>query len=468
MENFERKDRTDELMGIYAPKLGYNKDQIDFIKDVMDTVKSVMEKHNVRNKAIEWDHIGSRLIDGKVIPPPGFEDVLFELIRDNEIIRTFIPEKHGGFGFSGYMTAPITEVTNYYSQPMGMMAYFALTVLEPLYKFYRPEYDEIIERFAVGKNIGYGAFTEAHAGSNLKSINSTSELVGDEYVLNGTKIFITNGGYANAGLFLAKNMVNGKDEGTNVFLVEGLEGITTLRLEEKSGIHASPTAQLHFNNVTVPKENLLGEAGNGYHKVIERLLGMRMSVAVQASAAAKRAYDEALVYAQTREQFNRPIINFPDIQKKLTIIKTQIERLEDFAHGGYYALERFHKGLFPSDQYGSDSQFPDELHEGLIHHYISGAKIYSSEVVNFLMYDAAQIFGGMGFISETIVNKLTRDVRILSIYDGTSEIQKWILSRSKKAIDHLPNFQSPYSKYQDSTIYEEMLFLRFPELRELI
>lgn len=466
-----------KLLEKYAKKLLYENDQIETVREIAKSIEAILEKHKVREKAQLWDNEGPKLIDGKIILPEGMEKVLFEIIRENEFYNVFIPEEFGGMGFTPIMLGPILDVLTQYDLSLQILTTISLSVLEPLITNYKPEFEDTIKNFAKGQTTGYVAFTETGAGSNLENVKSTSVLKGDEWVLNGAKIFVSNGGYAKTGLFLAQNIENGKSNGTNVFLVEGLNDINILRLEEKSGLHANPTAQLEFENVHVPKENVIGKIGDGYRKVLERLMGMRLGVAFQAVSTAKRGYQLALEYANTREQFNKPIVSFPEVSYKLKAMQEQIPRMEDYAYRAAYSIDRLLRSWIPTDvgaggknitEKVAAKMLPSIVREGIGHYYASSAKIYCTEISNLLLYDAQQIFGGMGFVSETEINKIVRDARILSIYEGTSEIHSWTINRAKKAVGMIPRFKYPYKGYEDMTTYETMLFARFPHLKELI
>ncbi len=477
LENFNIDAKMKELVNHYAPKLGFDQDAIDVFFDVRSTIDTILEKRDARTKAREWDHVGVKVENGKVILPKDFEEIVFEIVKDNQLYSFFLPEDLGGMGFGNLFQGPITETLARHDISLQIMVMISLSVIEALVQYYKPHFDQTLMEFAEGKRLGYVAFSEPGAGSNLEAVKSTSELVGDEYVLNGTKVWISNGGYANTGLFLAQNIVNGKQEGTNVLLVTDLDGITPLRVEEKSGLHVSPTAQLQFENVTVPKENLIAEPGNGYRKVLERLMGMRVGVSFQGIAAAKRLFQEAFSYAKTREQFKRPIIEFPIIKQKLVEMMRTIPRMEEYGFLAGYTLDRYNKGWIPTDvnaggkegpEKQAASMVPGAVRGGLAHHYVSSAKLYTSEVVNQIAYDATQIFGGNGFVAEYEVNKIMRDVRVLAIYEGTSEIHDQILQRTKQATAMIPNFKRLYSTFDGSTVYERIMFERFPDVKELI
>jgi alkylation response protein AidB-like acyl-CoA dehydrogenase len=461
----------------YAKKLGYNEDRITTLFDVLDTLREILERNKVKDLARIWDKEGSRLSNGKVVLPDGFEKVLNEIVKDNQLLLFFLPEGKGGMGFTELCQGIISEIIARYDVSLQIMTLISLSVIDPLVLYHKQDYENIIDGFATGERLGYVAFSEPEAGSNLENVKSTSEKSGEDYILNGTKIWISNGGYANTGLFLAKNMVDGKAEGTNVFLVDNLEGITTERLEEKSGLHASPTAQLRFENVTVPKEYLIAEGGQGYQKVLERLMGMRVGVSFQGIALAKRSYELAYEYANNRVTFGKPIINYPEVSRKLEQMATNIPRMEEYGYRAAYALDRYKWGWIPVDvgAGGKDSaekqaasMIPGVARGGLAHYFVSASKVYTSEIVNQITYDATQIFGGNGFVSEFDVNRIMRDARVLSVYEGTSEIHQLILSRAQQALQLIPNFKNPYNSYENSTIYENILFERFPKMKNII
>lgn len=461
-----------EHLRFYAKKLGYSSEQVEVFEDVMDTVRTILDK-KVRPKTMEWDRQGTKLVNGKLKLPNGYQEVINELIMDNELLSWFVPEDFGGFGYSNIFSNALTSVMAEYDMSLQVGTLISLSVMEALVIYHRPEYEQYLSNFIKGKHTGYVAFTEPQAGSNLENVKSTSMLDGDEYVLNGSKIFISNGGHAEAGLFLAKNMVDGRAQGTNVFYVEGLDGIEILRLEDKSGLKANPTAQLQFNNVRVPKENLIADAGNGYRKVLERLMGMRTGVVAQGVGAVSRALELAESYADQRIQFGKPINTFHGVKRKLDEMKRQLPRMLKHCYLASFALDRYNKGYIPYDigASGHESELaavdgiPGVARGALVHYFVSQAKIYTSEIANLVLYDAQQIFGGNGFIAENEINKLTRDVRVLPIYEGTSEIHEWLISRAKPALELLPKFKVVSSEFDGTTVYERMLFEKFPSLK---
>ncbi|MHA2168413.1 MAG: acyl-CoA dehydrogenase family protein [Candidatus Kariarchaeaceae archaeon] len=469
------QEGTKSILTHFAKKQGYEDDAIETYFEVMDSIETILEE-KVRPKTIEWDEEGLKLENGKVKLPNGMEEVLIELIRDNELYTWYLPEEHGGYGYSNIFQSAVNELMCQYDMPLQILATISLSVIEPLIIYHRPEYDDVIKSFLRGERTGYVAFTEAQAGSNLQNVKATSELDGDEYVLNGNKIFISNGGYANTGLFLARNMVDGKEDGTNVFLVDNLDGVTTVRLEEKSGIHANPTAELLFEDVRVPKEYMIANPGEGYRKVLERLMGMRVGVTFQGIGATKRAYELSKAYADERVQFGKPISSFPGVSRKLDAMEKTIPRMELFGYSASNALDRYYKNWIPADvgATGPSSEktaadmFPSAVRVGIAHYFVSMGKLYTAEIANSILYDAQQIFGGNGFVSEYEVNKICRDVRVLPVYEGTSEIHEWLIGRAQQALNLLPRFKKVSEGLNGTTMYENILYERFPEIKDKI
>ncbi|HKZ39608.1 MAG TPA: acyl-CoA dehydrogenase, partial [Candidatus Hodarchaeales archaeon] len=307
--------------------------------------------------------------------------------------------------------------------------------------------------------------------------------------------WISNAGYADLGLVLARNIVAGRDDGTNAFVIESnlpnaddskRPGVQCIRLEEKMGIHASATGVLELN-VRVPKENLVGTVGKGYRHVLERLVGMRMGVSFQACGVAERAYQLAKEYANERQQFNKPIGIFPAIARKLRGMEIELTRMRRLSFEGAYALSRNQRqmGITPDhlqlDEDGKKTleQFQQIYTAGILNYAISRAKMYNSEVGWMVVDDALQIFGGNGFSREYDVERLLRDFRVLRIYEGTSEIQEYILDRTKdvakarnlETLTQIARTQGrggtkPVEPEFTPMDYQNVFFLRFPNSKD--
>jgi len=269
--------------------------------------------------------------------------------------------------------------------------------------------EKYLKPLAAGEKIGAFCLSEPEAGSDATSQQTTAEDKGDYYLLNGTKNWITNGGTASTYLVIAQTHKELKHKGINVFIVEkGTPGFTIGPKENKLGIRGSDTHSLMFNDVKVPKENRIGDDGFGFRFAMKTLEGGRIGIAAQALGIASGAYELALAYAKERKAFGKPIADHQAIAFKLADMATQIEA----------ARLLVHKAAWLKDQ-----GLPYTL-EG------SMAKLFASKVAMDVTVEAVQIHGGYGFVKEYHVERLMRDAKITQIYEGTSEIQKLVISRS--------------------------------------
>jgi alkylation response protein AidB-like acyl-CoA dehydrogenase len=269
--------------------------------------------------------------------------------------------------------------------------------------------EKYLKPLAAGKKIGAFCLSEPEAGSDATSQQTTAEDMGDYYLLNGTKNWITNGGTASTYLVIAQTHKELKHKGINAFIVEkGAPGFTIGPKENKLGIRGSDTHSLMFNDVKVPKENRIGEDGFGFKFAMKTLEGGRIGIAAQALGIAAGAYEMALAYSKERKSFGKPISDHQAIAFKLADMATQIEA----------ARLLVYKAAWLKDQ-----GLPYTL-EG------SMAKLFASKVAMDVTVEAVQIHGGYGFVKEFHVERLMRDAKITQIYEGTSEIQKMVISRS--------------------------------------
>lgn len=269
--------------------------------------------------------------------------------------------------------------------------------------------EKYLKPLASGEKIGAFCLSEPEAGSDATSQQTTAEDKGDYYLLNGTKNWITNGSTASTYLVIAQTHKELKHKGINVFIVEkGMSGFTVGPKENKLGIRGSDTHSLMFNDVRVHKENRIGEDGFGFKFAMKTLEGGRIGIAAQALGIAAGAYELALAYAQERKAFGKPIADHQAIAFKLADMATQIEAARLLVHRAAWL---------------KDQGLPYTL-EG------SMAKLYASKVAMDVTVEAVQIHGGYGFVKEYHVERLMRDAKITQIYEGTSEIQKMVISRS--------------------------------------
>jgi alkylation response protein AidB-like acyl-CoA dehydrogenase len=262
---------------------------------------------------------------------------------------------------------------------------------------------------AKGEKIGAFCLSEPEAGSDATSQRTTAIDMGDYYLLNGTKNWITNGSTASVYLVIAQTNVEAGHKGINAFIIErGMEGFIVGAKEDKLGIRGSDTHTLLFNDVKVPKENRIGEDGFGFKFAMKTLSGGRIGIASQALGIAAGAYELALAYSKERKAFGKEIYKHQAIAFKLADMATEIEA----------ARLLVHKAACDKDQNRN--------------YDTSGAmaKLYASKVAMDTTVEAVQIHGGYGFVKEYHVERLMRDAKITQIYEGTSEIQKIVISRA--------------------------------------
>jgi len=262
---------------------------------------------------------------------------------------------------------------------------------------------------ASGQKIGAFCLSEPEAGSDATSQRTTAIDMGDHYLLNGTKNWITNGSSASTYIIIAQTNVEAKHRGINAFIIErGMEGFIVGAKEDKMGIRGSDTHTLLFNDVKVPKENRIGEDGFGFTFAMKALSGGRIGIAAQALGIAGGAYELALAYSKQRQAFGKEIHHHQAIAFKLADMATEIE----------VAKLLVYKAATDKDLGRNYDQ--------------SGAmaKLYASKVAMEQTVEAVQIHGGYGFVKEYHVERMMRDAKITQIYEGTSEIQKVIISRN--------------------------------------
>jgi butyryl-CoA dehydrogenase len=262
---------------------------------------------------------------------------------------------------------------------------------------------------ASGEKIGSFLLTEPEAGSDVAGLTTTCRKEGSDYIINGNKIFVTNGGYRGTGILFASMDRTLKHKGISAFIVDlTSEGVELLRNETKLGIRGSYTTAFAFNNLRVPQENLLGSEGQGFKIAMETLNGGRIGIAAQALGIAEGAFERSLAYAKERKQFGQPISELQAIQFKLADMYTRIETSRLVVYRSAWLKDN-------KKPYAADSAL---------------CKLHASETATFVTKEAIQIHGGYGYISEYEVERMYRDAKITEIYEGTSEVQRLIISRS--------------------------------------
>jgi len=268
--------------------------------------------------------------------------------------------------------------------------------------------DKYLIQLAKGEKLGAFSLSEPQSGSDASNMNTFARLDGDSYILNGTKNWVTNGINCDYALIFALTQKDVGHRGISCFLVEkSFNGFESGKPEEKLGIRSSDTCELYFDNVRIPKENLIGLEGDGFKIALSTLDGGRIGIASQALGIAQASLEASIKYSKERVQFNKPIASNQGIQFKLADMAMEIEASRLLIYKAAQAKDS-------GENYG---------------HIASMAKVFSSEVAMKASIQCVQIHGGYGYIKETGVERLMRDAKITQIYEGTSEIQRVVIAR---------------------------------------
>jgi alkylation response protein AidB-like acyl-CoA dehydrogenase len=322
-----------------------------------------------------------------------------------------VPEEWGGSGADTVSYAiMLEEVARVCASTAVTLSVTNSVAAAPLYRHGTdPQRKKYLPRLARGEILGAFCLTEPAAGSDAAGIQARAVRKGNEYVLNGTKTWVSNGGHAGIYLVFAKTDPAAGARAVTAFLVEpGFPGFRISRYEDKMGLRASHTAEIVLEDCRVPVENRLGEEGQGLKIALEALDGGRVGIAAQAVGIAQGALEASVQYAKERHAFGKPIAEFQAIQWMLADMQTEIEAARALT---YYAAWLRDSGV------------------GKPGPAASRAKLYASEMVNRVVYKAVQIHGSQGYSRESDVERMYRDARVISIYEGTSEIQRLVIAR---------------------------------------
>jgi alkylation response protein AidB-like acyl-CoA dehydrogenase len=322
------------------------------------------------------------------------------------------PEEFGGSGMDYQCYALIVEELSTVCASTGVVvsAHSSLCC-DPIFKYGTEEQKEkFLTPLASGAVLGCLGLTEPSAGSDAANQKTTAVLDGDEWVLNGSKIFITNGGPAKISVIIAMTDKSAGSRGMSAFIVPSdAIGYKVAKEEHKLGIRASSTAELVFDECRIPKANLLGKEGEGFKIALATLDGGRIGIAAQALGIAQGALTAAVNYSKERVQFGRSISNFQAIQWKLADMATEIDAARLMVYQAAWLKDQGVKS------YGHQSAM---------------AKLFASDVAMKATREAIQVFGGYGYIDEYPVERFYRDAKITEIYEGTSEVQKIVIARN--------------------------------------
>jgi butyryl-CoA dehydrogenase len=361
--------------------------------------------------------IARQITDERIVPQRAELDEKHEFPRQilNEMARADlfgvpIPEEYGGFG--GGCFDIVLTVEQLGRGCIGVGTAFAANFLG-VYPIIISGSEEMKQKYlpdiAAGKKFGAFGLTEANAGSDASGIQTTAVLDGDEWVLNGTKQWITNGGEAQIYSVVAITDRSRGPRGASLFVVEdGDPGFSYGPKEKKMGIRASSTTELIFKDCRIPKDRLIGRAGTGFITVMKTLDLSRPGIAALGVGLAQAALDEAAKYAKQRQQFGKPIIAFQAIQHMLADMAIGVES----ARALVYAAAK-HIQQHPKDMSKASAM----------------CKTYATDVAMKVTTDAVQVMGGYGYMSEYPVEKMMRDAKILQIYEGTNQIQRNVIGQ---------------------------------------
>ncbi len=340
-----------------------------------------------------------------------FPDELVKKMGELGFLGIMVDPKYGGSGMdtTSYVLI-MEELSKIDASASVIVSVNNSLVCYGLEKYANEEQKQkYLTKLATGEFIGAFCLSEPEAGSDATSQTTTAIDKGDHYILNGTKNWITNGGRSDVYLVIAQTDREKGHKGINAFIIEkGMEGFDIGPKEDKLGIRGSDTHTLQFNDVKVPKENRIGEDGFGFKFAMKTLSGGRIGIAAQALGIASGAYELALKYSKERKAFGTEICNHQAIAFKLADMYTEISA----------ARHLVMKAAWDKDQGNNYDQSS------------AMAKLYASKVAMEHTVEAVQIHGGNGFVKEYHVERLMRDAKITQIYEGTSEIQKIVISRS--------------------------------------
>lgn len=321
-----------------------------------------------------------------------------------------IPEEYGGAGmdFTSYIIA-INELSKVSAAVGVILSVHTSVGTNPILYFGTEEQKKkYIPKLASGQYLGAFALTEPSAGSDAGSLKTRAEKKENHYILNGAKVFITNGGLADTFIVFARTSASAGSKGVSAFIVEkDTPGLIVGKPEKKMGLHGSSTVQITFDNCVVPATQLLGEEGNGFKIAMANLDVGRIGIAAQALGIAEASLEHAIAYAKEREQFGKPISKQQGISFKIADMATEVEASKLLTYQAAYLKEK-------------------ELPTGKI---ASMAKMFASKTAVKSSIEAVQVYGGYGYTEDYPVERFFRDAKVTEIYEGTNEIQHIVISK---------------------------------------
>jgi alkylation response protein AidB-like acyl-CoA dehydrogenase len=367
-------------------------------KMIASMIRDFGEKE-IKPNMMEWD-------ENQIFPIP-----LFQKMGSMGLMGVLVPHEYGGagFGYPEYVTA-ISEIAKIDgSIGLSIAAHNSLCTGHILQFGNKEQKQTYLPRLASGEWIGAWGLTEPNTGSDAGNMKTVATKDGDYYVLNGSKNFITHGKSGNVAVVIARTGAVGDSHGMTAFIIEkGTLGFTAGKKENKLGMRASETTELIFSDCRIHKSQVIGEEGDGFVQSLKVLDGGRISIAALSLGIAMGAHEAALKYSKERHQFNQPISAFQGISFKLAEMATKIEAASLLT---YRAADMKEKGKNVSKESAM-------------------AKLYASEIAVEVATEGVQIFGGYGYTKDFPAEKYYRDAKLCTIGEGTSEIQKLVISRA--------------------------------------
>ena len=372
----------------------YNETQLLIAQSIRD-----FAEQNIRPHIMEWD-------EAQIFPVP-----LFKKLGEMGFMGILVPQELGGSGLGYHEYVTIVEELSKVDPSIGLSvaAHNSLCTNHILTFGNEAQKKKWIPKLASGEHIGAWGLTEHNTGSDAGGMNTTAVRDGDDWIINGSKNFITHAVSGQIAVVVVRTGEKGDSKGMTSFVVEkGTPGFSSGKKENKLGMRASETAELIFDNCRIPDANRLGEVGQGFIQAMKILDGGRISIGALALGIAKGAYEASLKYSKERHQFGKAISEFQGISFKLADMATEIEASELLLHKAAFLKEQ-HK---PVTTVGAM------------------AKMYASEMCVRVATDAIQIHGGYGYTKDYPVEKFYRDAKLCTIGEGTTEIQKVVISRN--------------------------------------
>ena len=326
------------------------------------------------------------------------------------MLGIIVPTNYGGVGgdYNTYITT-VRKLSRACATTGVILSGHMSLCVAPILEFgTEDQKKKYLPKLASGEWLGSFGLTEANAGTDAAGQQTVAVDMGDHYLLNGNKIFITNAGYANVYIVMAMTDKSQGTRGISAFIVDAdSEGFSIGKKEEKMGIRGSSTCELIFKDVKVPKENLLGKLGEGFKIAMKTLDGGRIGIAAQALGIAEGALEESIAYTKQRKQFGKPISAFQNTQFTLAEMKVRVEASRLLVYQAVDAKQNKEKDLSVKS---------------------AMAKLYAAETASYVTNRAVQLFGGYGYTREYPVERMMRDAKITEIYEGTSEVQRMVIS----------------------------------------